>query len=486
MSLPPILILAASREQALGIAQGNPSGDPPIVIVPWDSLEAQLPKLVPLSGVICEAGEPLRARRGLMEIIRKAYPDAPLISFSGSDGAESPSAAGAEEQSRHMNLDAHLVAPLSSANLRTILSRETRLRSLSRRHADAIGHVRDLTEKLGLLIDTAKAANSLLEPRLVMQLLMTRLQELVHAESWSLYLLVEGSEGREFEVLRGDRHGRIRSFRVEAEGTMAGLPERKPILISDFVERDRQDQDGELSAGGAHRSMICIPLISRGRPIGSLELNSGEGESESRFGERELELVRMLMEPAAITIENAFLFQRLQELSVTDDLTRLYNSRYLNTFLGREIKRAKRYRQSVSIIFLDLDGFMTINDTHGHLAGSRALAEVGRLLRDQVRETDIVSRYGGDEFTIVMPQTGPKEARVLAERLRTGLAEHVLLASMGLAVQITASFGIASFPEHGGNREELISQADQAMYRVKERSKNGVEVAPEPEQVDCQ
>ncbi len=267
---------------------------------------------------------------------------------------------------------------------------------------------------------------------------------------------------------------------------MAGLPERKPILISDFVERDRQDQDGELSPGGAHRSMICIPLISRGRPIGSLELNSGEGESESRFGERELELVRMLMEPAAITIENAFLFQRLQELSVTDDLTRLYNSRYLNTFLGREIKRAKRYRQSVSIIFLDLDGFKTINDTHGHLAGSRALAEVGRLLRDEVRETDIVSRYGGDEFTIVMPQTGPKEARVLAERLRTGLAEHVLLASMGLAVQITASFGIASFPEHGGNREELISQADQAMYRVKERSKNGVEVAPEPEQVDCQ
>jgi diguanylate cyclase (GGDEF)-like protein len=214
--------------------------------------------------------------------------------------------------------------------------------------------------------------------------------------------------------------------------------------------------------------------------IGALELSSHRGAGEGPFTERDLEMVRLLMEPAAITLENALLFKRLEDLSVTDDLTRLYNSRYLATSLSREIKRARRYGQCVSVIFLDLDGFKTVNDRHGHLAGSRALVEVGRLLREVVRETDIVSRYGGDEFTVVLPQTAPNEALILAERLRASLESHVFLTSIGVEVRITASFGISSYPAHGASHEDLISHADRAMYRVKERSKNGVEMAPMP------
>ena len=195
------------------------------------------------------------------------------------------------------------------------------------------------------------------------------------------------------------------------------------------------------------------------------------------FTEWDLEMLRTMMEPAATTIENAILFKKLEELSITDDLTRLHNSRYLNQYLQQEVKRSKRYGYSVSLMFLDLDGFKSVNDRHGHLQGSRTLAEVGRVIRTTVRETDVVSRYGGDEFTVVLPQTGAEGAMVIARRLREVLAEYVYLEAVGLSVRVTASIGVACYPEHGETREDLIGNADRAMYRVKERGKNGVELA---------
>jgi len=477
MTTYPILIVASDNEASRTIALGKSAGDPPMAFLDWDRFDRELSGLSAVSALVFEAGEPLAARRGLLEILHRAYPDVPLFTFSNS-GSGCDAGELDEDLPNELNFDGHLTAPLHASTLRALVAREIRLRQLGRRHRQAVSDLREMSDRLDLLVETAKAANSLLEPRLVAQLMMSRLQELVRADSWSLYLAVEGGTG-EFDVLRGDRSGRIRSFRQRDDEGLAGrvVRDRKPVVVNEEQTGDRFDPEGEGSVAGGHRSLLCIPLISRGRVIGALELASGEGEAEGRFGEKDLELVRMLMEPAAITIENGQLFRKLEELSVTDDLTHLYNSRYLNTFLGREIKRGRRYSQSVSVIFLDLDGFKIVNDTHGHLAGSRTLEEVGGLLRAQARETDIVSRYGGDEFVIVLPQTGPQEAMVLAARLRRGLEQHTFLSAMGHAVRITASFGIASFPDHGDDRDDLIAAADQAMYRVKERGKNGVEVA---------
>jgi diguanylate cyclase (GGDEF)-like protein len=158
-------------------------------------------------------------------------------------------------------------------------------------------------------------------------------------------------------------------------------------------------------------------------------------------------------------------------------LTKLFNSRYLNLYIGREIKRCKRHGIPLSVIFLDLDGFKGINDQYGHLAGSGTLAEVGTILALAVRESDILARYGGDEFVVVLPETPPSGALVIAERLRKAIEEHNFLTSQGLSAHISASFGIASYPDHALTPEGLIQKADQAMYRVKERDKNGIEVA---------
>ena len=474
MTVPPILILSTSEERARSIASGNAEGDPPLLFLRWEELESRLRGLTGLSGVVCEIGGELLARGGLVEVVRRAYPDTPLVMFSQEGG---------EDAGRASDLfDAHLTAPMSARNLRVLLEGARRLRNLVRRHGQALAQVRDLSDKLTLLIETAKATNSLLDPRLVMQLLMSRLQEMVRAETWSLYLQTDSGGRSEIEVLKGDPSGRIRSSRHDEVGGIAAkaMRERRTILLDSAAPSGADPGTASAPVG---RSMLCIPLVSRGRVIGALELSSHRGGGEGPFTERDLEMVRLLMEPAAITLENALLFKRLEDLSVTDDLTRLYNSRYLATSLSREIKRARRYGQCVSVIFLDLDGFKTVNDRHGHLAGSRALVEVGRLLREVVRETDIVSRYGGDEFTIVLPQTAPNEALILADRLRASLESHVFLTSIGVEVRITASFGISSYPAHGASHEELISHADRAMYRVKERSKNGVEMAPMPGRV---
>jgi diguanylate cyclase (GGDEF)-like protein len=437
----------------------------------WMELAKSPPESLGVAAVLCRATPHLAERLGLVAILRRAYPDAPFFSYAPLREAASGTPV------REAGLDAHIVVPIASENLRMLIARECRLRSLAQRHREALERIREQGERLELLIETSRAANSLLEPRRVMQLVMDRTQEFLEAEAWSLYLLQERDDSLDFEMTRGSIGREITTEIVPADEGVAGwvVKHHRPALIEDAGSDRRWIGEAERRHGFRARSVLCVPLISRGRMIGAVELLNKA--SSGGFREKDIEVVRSLMEPAAITIENAILFKKLEDLSVTDDLTRLYNTRYLNQFLQQEIKRSRRYGYSVALLFLDLDGFKTVNDTHGHLSGGRTLVEVGRLIRATVRETDIVSRYGGDEFTVVLPQTGPEGAAVIAERIRAAIEGCSFLETMGIDVRLTASVGIACYPEHGESREELIGLADRAMYRVKEQAKNGVALA---------
>lgn len=164
----------------------------------------------------------------------------------------------------------------------------------------------------------------------------------------------------------------------------------------------------------------------------------------------------------------------LKGLTFTDDLTGLYNQRYLEVILDRELSLAKRNDVSFSVLFLDMDHFKNVNDTHGHLIGSRLLYEVGQEIKRTLRESDVCFRYGGDEFLIILAHTGLADAVVVAERIRLQVEKKRFLARDGLDIRLTASIGVASVPDHATTKVQIMKAADEALYGVKKAVRNRV------------
>ncbi len=188
-------------------------------------------------------------------------------------------------------------------------------------------------------------------------------------------------------------------------------------------------------------------------------------------------LLNFFQRQARLALINAERSAQAQSLIYIDDLTKLYNGRYLNVVLDREMKRSERYRNFFCVLFMDIDFFKRVNDAHGHLVGSRVLVEVGTVLRACVRDSDTVVRYGGDEFVVLLVETNADEAMIVAERMRKMVEAEPFVKGAGLTVRLTISIGIAAFPEHATTKQTLLNLADQAMYRGKESTRNVVYLA---------
>jgi diguanylate cyclase (GGDEF)-like protein len=184
--------------------------------------------------------------------------------------------------------------------------------------------------------------------------------------------------------------------------------------------------------------------------------------------------LHFLVDQSSLAFDNAARYAMARNLVNIDELTGLFNYRYLDIALEREIKRTERYSSSLSVIFLDLDLFKNVNDTHGHLIGSKVLKEVGLLLKKMTREVDFVFRYGGDEFTIILVETGMVGAAIVAERIRSSIEAHNFLADEGHTIKITACLGYACYPDDSKSKTELLELSDQAMYHGKLNGKNVV------------
>jgi len=223
----------------------------------------------------------------------------------------------------------------------------------------------------------------------------------------------------------------------------------------------------------AIHSLLCCPLMQGGEMVGALELLN---KSTGAFSEEDVLVVESMARPLVVALEAARRFDSAENLAITDELTGLHNFRHLMQYLGAEARRCLRYKKKVSVLFIDIDGFKRINDTYGHLVGSTALAALAQMLRSMVRDTDMVSRYGGDEFVIVLPETPLNGALVIAERIRKNVEDFEFNAH-GQNVRLTVSLGVANLPKHTLTAEGLIKKADAAMYRAKELSKNTIRVA---------
>lgn len=184
--------------------------------------------------------------------------------------------------------------------------------------------------------------------------------------------------------------------------------------------------------------------------------------------------IHFLLEQSARAFQNAENYSMAKDMLFIDDLSGLFNHRYLEVALDRELKRVERYASHLAVLFVDLDFFKRVNDTHGHLVGSRVLREMADLLKKSTREVDVVIRYGGDEYTIILVETGAETAGIVAERIRTQVESHVFLASEGYAIRLTCSIGFACCPEDSMSKQELLDMADKAMYGGKAGGKNCV------------
>jgi diguanylate cyclase (GGDEF)-like protein len=256
---------------------------------------------------------------------------------------------------------------------------------------------------------------------------------------------------------------------VVGSGPGAVVLNNKAILQRDLVHEHRFIEDMRLLDEGV-RSYVLLPLNSRGRGIGVLALGS---QQTAAYDDETLARLQPLADSVALAFENMRLFQKTRELSITDEITPLFNFRHFHQILDRELKLVDRYRSVLSLLFLDLDRFKPINDQYGHLRGSRTLREVGFLIRAAVRETDYPARYGGDEFVVILPQTDALAAQTLAEKLRELIEGHTFLQEEGINARLGVSIGVATYPTEATTKELLVRLADQRMYGDKEVRKAG-------------
>jgi diguanylate cyclase (GGDEF)-like protein len=218
-----------------------------------------------------------------------------------------------------------------------------------------------------------------------------------------------------------------------------------------------------------------VPIRSGENTLGVIQLLNSKLDLLSEYS---ISFLRILCDYAAIAIQNARSMTLIQELSITDDCTGLFNARRLYTMLDEKaaLRHAGRPVQ-FSLLFIDLDHFKTVNDTHGHLVGSRLLAEVGNLMKRTIGADNAAFRYGGDEFVVLMPGTDKAAAVEMTHRLRDALRDTAFLSCDGLSLEVTGSFGLATFPEDGDSVHAILRSADSMMYEVKNTTRDDVAVA---------
>lgn len=218
-------------------------------------------------------------------------------------------------------------------------------------------------------------------------------------------------------------------------------------------------------------ALLSVPLRGRGREVGQVWVLS-EG---ARFDEADIEAARTIARRSCSALDTAERYHQAKERAFVDDVTGVYNARYLLTTADNEIQRAARYGNPLSVLFLDLDRFKTVNDRFGHLVGSETLRRLAELLAQCVRQVDTLARYGGDEFTILLVDTPHETALAVAERIRRTVAEHLFESAGGEGgFQLSISIGVATCPLHGSEGNELLDTADKAMYRAKSEGRNRI------------
>jgi diguanylate cyclase (GGDEF)-like protein len=332
------------------------------------------------------------------------------------------------------------------------------------------------TGEVRVFHELGKALTSTLELDQVLRTIMQKIDEFLRPDTWSMLLLDEANHELYFELAIGKGSDALGDVRIKLGQGIAGWVAQhgKPVIVPDVSKDTRFFGKIDEKTKMETQSIVAVPVRFRDHCLGVIELVNCIGPKG--FDEKDMGLLEALADFAAIAIENARHVKRIHELTITDDCTNLYNSRYLHQMLDKEIYRSQRYGYEFSLVFIDLDHFKHVNDTHGHLIGSRLLYEIGNLLKNNSRLIDFAFRYGGDEFVLLLPQTSKENAIIAARRIHKMIGDTVWLVAEELNIRITASLGLACYPVDSRTKVQLLQLADEAMYHVKNSTRNGVAI----------
>ncbi len=362
---------------------------------------------------------------------------------------------------------------VNSEQLKLIIERGIEKQRLLIINRDLVEHLEKEKYKIEIILDAYKKISGILKLDNLADFATATAIQIVEAEKASLMVIDESSGELILKGFKGLDKEKI-DWRMKIGESIAGwvAKEGETLLVRDI------DDDPRLKIFAKNtryktKSFISLPLKAESRVIGVMNVTDKLADIKI-FTEEDLRFLTLLGHQIVAQIENIRLYEKLSSLAITDALTNLFNHRYFQAQLNLEIMRAQRYKHSLSLIMFDIDFFKAYNDRYGHLEGDRVLKEVAEVMRQNVRYIDIVCRYGGEEFMIILPETDIKGAKIVAEKIRKAVQTMSLLNSeTSKALQVTISGGVATYQE-GLSKDNFISRVDEALYKSKSAGRNKI------------
>ena len=389
----------------------------------------------------------------LLERVQREHPGTDFVLLTANASVESA------VEALRMGAADYLTKPVRPAELAMLVERLLARRRLLQEN----DRLRDEVS----ILDACRALMRCLEPPEVHVVALDLLLGALPSErAFALFRRSVGSSGLGM-ALRGFDEEEARRLRD-------ALLEEKPVDVRAYSDLTLSSEgviaEALREAGVSSGRGLVVPLRGRDSEAGLLWVC----EDDVPFDEDWLARARLVAGHAELALQNAERYHQAKERAFVDDVTEAYNARFLLQATEHEIQRAERYGKDLAVLFLDLDRFKVVNDRYGHLVGSEVLRRLARVLQDCIRQVDTLARYGGDEFTILLIDTGLEDALTIAERIRRIVGETLFEGAQDEPIRLTISIGVACYPRHGASCEVLLDEADKAMYRAKSRGRNCV------------